>query len=348
MVQKPTVVYQYALNLKDQVVNVADLPRTIETRRDIYHCLSCEQLLRPVLGEIRQKHFRHEVEVNCSPETYLHQLAKRLFFQIYKNCLQTNTPFGLELQIERNCSICQQELGFSCQLEPEPKVFNLAKLFPLISIEIQDGEFIPDILLSNEKGEKVYVEFVVTHISTEQKIGSGARIIELSFETEDDLEPIRERLISKNHSKTKLFNFKDIVKTRNNGPVCNRKVYFFLLYTDGRALIICDTATNYKSRLKGGNIAYSKPLPHGGPQIYFDELEKAFQEKRKIRSCFLCRYHGDNLYREDDERPIYCKFLKKVFVSTEAVPCEYYRADPTAFPSQNNIDRIVNALFHRG
>jgi competence CoiA-like predicted nuclease len=67
--------YRYALDEDHQVVDVEDLT---EADRKDYECIACGHVLRPVMGEIRHKHFRHQVEadVECSGETYLHRLGK--------------------------------------------------------------------------------------------------------------------------------------------------------------------------------------------------------------------------------------------------------------------------------
>ncbi|GAP18926.1 competence protein CoiA family protein [Levilinea saccharolytica] len=335
MAKEFTVKYQYALNSKDEIQNINALSKTDEIRREIYRCISCGNSLRPVLGEVRKKHFRHVVEANCNPETYLHQLAKRLFFHVYTDCLEKGSPFNIELYENWVCTSCKDEFEITCELDPKLIKFDLVKLFPNISIETPDGSFIPDILLSNGNGEKLFIEFVVTHVSSEEKRNSGARIIELSLEDEEDLEPIQQKLITQTYFKAEFLNFKKIVKTRCSFPSCNNKLFFFLLKTDGGAYVLNDTPKKYKLRLEKGDIEFSKVLPHGGPQIYIDELENAYHAKKKIRNCFLCRYHGENIFRDDDEGPIYCKFLKQKYVSTRAVSCEYYRADPKAFPSQN-------------
>ncbi len=201
MAKEFTVKYQYALNSKDEILNINALSKTDEIRREIYQCISCGKSLRPVLGEVRKKHFRHVVEANCNPETYLHQLAKRLFFQVYSDCLETGSPFNIELYENWVCTSCKDEFEIICELDPKLIKFDLVKLFPNISIETPDGSFIPDILLSNGNGEKLFIEFVVTHVLTEEKRNSGARIIELSLEDEDDLEPIQKRLITQTNFK---------------------------------------------------------------------------------------------------------------------------------------------------
>jgi hypothetical protein len=53
-----TVKNQYALNSKAEILNINALSKTDEIRREIYRRISCEKSLRPVLGEVRKKHFR--------------------------------------------------------------------------------------------------------------------------------------------------------------------------------------------------------------------------------------------------------------------------------------------------
>lgn len=67
--------YRYAADDDDKVLDI--LSEQVIKGKD-YTCLSCGGTLRPVKGEERQHHFRHKIQTNCSPETYLHNLAKRV------------------------------------------------------------------------------------------------------------------------------------------------------------------------------------------------------------------------------------------------------------------------------
>ncbi|MEN6572362.1 MAG: hypothetical protein ABFD24_11005 [Anaerolineaceae bacterium] len=331
------VKYQYALNSKGEILPISDLENTKETRRDIYRCISCEKLLRPVLGEVRQRHFRHIVEANCSPETYLHQLAKRLFAQVYRKCLETESPFYAGLYEKQVCTSCNAEFGITCELKPKYSTFDLTKLFPHLSIEIPDGDFIPDILLSNGKGINLYIEFVVSHASSEEKRSSGTRIIEIRLENESDLDPIINRVITQEDENIDFLNFKTPTKLIETCPSCNKELFFFMLKKDGRAYILVDTISKYRKRLCNGDIAFSELMPQEDLSYYAEEVEKAYHAKRKVFNCYLCRYHGENIYRNENEGPIYCRFLKKKYVSTQAANCEYYRPDPKVFPSQKKL-----------
>ena len=103
MVDKTKIKYRFACGSTGRVVDVKTLVKD-QVKEDMYQCVACGEPLTPVLGEIRQKHFRHVVEADCSRESYLHQLGKLLFLQTYRHCLATNTPFVIELPEQRICT----------------------------------------------------------------------------------------------------------------------------------------------------------------------------------------------------------------------------------------------------
>ena len=70
--------YRFAYNYQKELIDVQTLSKEHKLATDNFKCLSCEHEMVAVLGEKRIKHFRHKVitEINCSPETYLHKIAK--------------------------------------------------------------------------------------------------------------------------------------------------------------------------------------------------------------------------------------------------------------------------------
>ena len=102
--------YQYAINSIGKIVNAVDLIASIEVRSKTYKCLSCGNILIPVLGEKIKKHFRHkaDIQVQCSPETYLHKLGKSRFYDIYNSCLDEKLPFWIEIEVKQKCKFQKQ------------------------------------------------------------------------------------------------------------------------------------------------------------------------------------------------------------------------------------------------
>lgn len=221
------VQYQYAIDENDIVINIQNLDRKPEVRLKRYYCLSCNKQLRPVLGDIRQKHFRHLHSNVCNNETYLHNLSKRLFFQIYSQCLETNTSFDIALNQKVECVACMANLDISCELEQKLKRYSLSSLFTKITLEKYCDGFIADVLLENEKEVELFIEFAVTHSVSVEKVSSGKRIIEISITDEKCLKSIYEKLFSESNPKCKFINFKSpepkIVERTN----CNSKKRFF-------------------------------------------------------------------------------------------------------------------------
>lgn len=333
---------QYAKDENNKVINVFDLHRAPDIRKKSFFCFSCNQQVVPVLGDVRQKHFRHlSTNDYCSFETYLHNLSKQLFFEVYSQCLETNTSFDIELQQNVICNSCKEDLDISCPVESQLVKFSVTRYFSKIYLEHYCDGYIPDVLLTNEKGEKLFIEFAVTHFSSCEKVKSGVRIIELFIFDETSLRPIYDRLFSQADLSINFMNFVQpethIVKKNN----CNKKFYFFMLKTDGSAYILEGSVNKYRYQLAKCEIAYSKRIAveyRDFLYAYRENLISAYRQNLLVKNCFLCRYHAinnlsDAYYLVDDTEwgPIFCKFLRKVFTSTFAVTCQYYRPDPKVF-----------------
>jgi hypothetical protein len=91
--------YRYALNPKNQLIDILDLPADLRARdKGPFHCLSCAGILiAKTRGKIRQKHFAHAAEVPCRPESYLHLLGKHVFIETFKAHQASQTPLTIHL-----------------------------------------------------------------------------------------------------------------------------------------------------------------------------------------------------------------------------------------------------------
>lgn len=184
-----------------------------------YICIGCGNPLTPALGNIRQHHFRHKVVTNCSPETYLHRLAKEKFYEIYKHCRENGIPFEISFSVVWNCNHFDWiPEALRCK-KPHLETYDLTKYFPTIDLETGHGEFIPDILLRNSKGEVLYFEIKASHGCTRKKISSGNRIIEVRIDCEKDIEEFTNLKITES-PKIKFFNF---IRQERTGDFCKGK-----------------------------------------------------------------------------------------------------------------------------
>lgn len=223
--------YKYALIGDGELIEIDSVLES--DRQKKFTCIECEKQLIPALGNIRQPHFKHKVEANCSPESYLHKLAKLKFYEVYKNCLDNSIPFLINFAVDWNCNHYDWiPEALRCK-KPHTETHNLTKYFPTINLEVPHGKFIPDILLRNPKGEAIYIEIKVSHGCTPEKINSGHGIIEIEIDCEKDIEGIINREITES-PKVKFLNF-----TRNFvGDYCQGK---------------CDSQTNHCAMLVDSN-----------------------------------------------------------------------------------------------
>ena len=203
-----SIKYRYAIDSNQKVVDAFYLDRN-EIKDLIFRCLGCGNILTPVLGQKRRKHFRHkaDMEINCSPETYLHKLAKTRFYEVYQECLKQELPFIIEYQVNEICTRYKSDYLVACEYGKSTRQFDLTQYFRSISLEKREDIFIPDVLLTSDSEIKLFVEIFLSHESTLDKIQSGYRIIELDISSEDDINLIDQKHISENDS-VKFYNFK--------------------------------------------------------------------------------------------------------------------------------------------
>lgn len=329
--------YQYAKDENEKLINIGNL-NALNRKNSKFYCIGCGNELIARLGKIKVHHFAHKKIVICSGETYLHLLGKQLFFENYTNCLNEGKPFTIEIYQKRTCNHYEKELGFKCKLPRITTKFDLTQFFDKISIERREGSFIADIMLTSKKGkDKLFIEIAVTHLSTEQKLNSKYRIIELKIENEEDFEPIKRRYLNVKDSKVKFKNFKT---NEINASLCkgNCKINynFFTLNKDGRCLLKQRNLKQIKNHLaseKDKIVKYeiSKDFGYNYPEIFKKGLATFAQQNLKVKNCFVCRYHAENnswQYYEDTKGvPIFCKFLKIICNSNEAVICRYYKLE---------------------
>ena len=231
----------------------------------------------------------------------------------------------------RKCNHCEQVI---CEMLPELFSYDLTKKFKDIRLEKHDGVFIPDLLLSTESGEKLYVEIAVTHSSSQEKISSGAKIIELKIESEEDLAVIDSCCLSEENVIVEFINFDRKEIKGDYSSECRNGVSVFILNTNGAARIKGVCWHEYEELLKDKGPYYKLVEFKGSVSVtYRRELEQAYLDGLKICNCFLCRYHGKPTLRQREEtgKSIFCKFLKKLYYSNDAVNCKYYKPDKSRF-----------------
>jgi len=306
--------YQYALDES----RALDIGSDDVVRGKEYTCLSCGNVLIPVLGEIRQRHFRHKIQVDCSSETYLHNLAKRMFFQTYNECLNNSRPYFLEYCVPTHCNACK-EYG-PCETGHVLKCTDLTQHFKEISMESRDSEFIPDILLKRGS-ETLYVEIAVTHFVEENKTSSGKRIIEISVNNENDVELITSCELSERDNRVSIRNFRLTPIDGNFANECRKTVNCFVLYSNGKSKLGPLTVLEYESLVVKG--IYVEKTPTYGAEAFINKVAELHLKGMKIKNCWLCTFHCLHFRTRDS----YCQLLKKHLENkNQAVDCPKYKA----------------------
>lgn len=337
--------YSFAKNECGEIVEIDKVNN--ENRGAVFLCISCNSELIPRLGSKKAHHFAHKSLVNCSGETYLHNLAKKLFIQEYKSCLDSQIPFDLEYESVNKCSFLEEKRSQSfecqsksCQTRIENK-FNLISSFTEIYEEKRDGDFVPDIMLFDPKrNEKIYVEMAFTHDCEKEKIDSGTKIIEFKVRSEDDLIIFKERTIGLSLPYIRRYNFQ-IKKTEMNcDGNCSERAKAFYLFKSGKSILLDYPISKHYQNYKKGNVSYMSISDTKRNDLeddwfdihdYLSHLIKAYEKGFLIKNCHLCRYHALNTNPYNDG-PIFCKADRAVCVSSNvAMNCEKYRPDPIVY-----------------
>lgn len=163
-----------------------------DRKNHTYICPHCGDVLFPILGEIREIHFRHQTK-ECSYNGYLHSIAERAFMEEYKKCLNEGLPFLLESKRQVRCSTSCRV--WDCQKHYTQVTTDLTKKYTKASLEqrvsIDGHSRRPDILLESDEGEQLWVEIWVSHESDQDKKKENA-IIEIKIVSEKDTDAFHE------------------------------------------------------------------------------------------------------------------------------------------------------------
>jgi hypothetical protein len=329
--KKGKIKYKYARS-EAGIVFINDLENTSEVRKKIFTCISCGNLLIPKLGKIKQKHFAHKHVCDCSLETYLHRLAKEKFFEEYNNCLKDNMPFYVEVPLELYCDAHQEKFGLTCQLNSKKQKFDITKKYKDIRLEAEFGGFIPDIsLFTLDEKEKIFIEIFVTHKSTDKKIGSGFKIIEIHITQEEDIEAFQNRILSEQDGiKFYGFNIKP-VKTKCPGErQCPNKLRVFKVFKNGKSICTTQGLPGVANLLSSppNSVIYHEIIEdnhYWSGDDYIAKVIDVYAKGIPIKNCYLCKYQGDNKRWNDEGKPIFCCCFKFVCNSSQAAECEAFR-----------------------
>lgn len=190
--------YKGALTSNGRFISISDI--TEENRHNTtYTCMGCGKRLFPVLGEKRVHHFRHEEGAECSDyNRYLHEYAKaelkRRFDEGETFIIEYNAHFqcvkyeSCQVRLNHKWMLCSYDWTHKEDLKKKYDTCTPEKGF---YEELEEGKrrYVADLKLTSSTDGKLpptILEVWVNHECTEQKRNSGARIIEIKIEKEED------------------------------------------------------------------------------------------------------------------------------------------------------------------
>ena len=295
--------YSYAFDESGTLVNVREASRNCS-----YYCPCCGEIMIPHMGEIRRWHFTHKSGAKCNYETYLHKIAKIRI----KNSFDEANVFQISFSPEIICSVadCPLNVQKPCTWR-DIRSFDIKKFYDTCSIEKSVGQFFGDLVLSNSKRPEIppmLIEIFVSHKSTDEKLNSEYRIIEIKVNSEESIEEI----VSK-HSITELVYYKnewsdgiDLVKFVNfHGesyeiPTEKHQHSKFHFWIDERQLFHFDSLDEYNY----SNLCLTPTSSELSNSIFrIDaafpiQLDFAFSEMIKsgvdIKYCNMCKFYRHN------------------------------------------------------
>lgn len=316
--------YRFAVNENGKSVDATLLGNA--DRKD-YTCISCNSTVRPVLGQIRVKHFRHyHQQVNCSHESYLHSMAKKVFFETYSGCLKEKRPYLIVHKSKQKCKSC--EFG-PCEIRQCHRDVDLTAYYQAIELEKENEGFRPDLLLIGNNEQVMFIEIAVTHFSEEKKLESGVKIIEITIDSEDDIAKLAEPSLSTS-LRYKLVNFKIKDEFINYSEQCKKDRAIFCVHNSGKVVVTRMNVSNIKRDELSSKYPFVEILDENSREAFFTGLLSALEQGIYLKNCFACRYAARNHQYSDEALPIFCKYRKEKFASNDASSCPYYRQDVIA------------------
>lgn len=331
---KENVQYRYALDEAGRTVDVSTLKNHTATSGRVFHCLGCGELMVARLGEQLAHHFAHKANSHCSGETYLHQLAKQVFREEFELCLAQNQAFQIELLQRWVCDYHGAASAQICQTQAKLRVYDLVPDVSAVKLETSVQDFVPDLTLVGRRGKPdIWVEMAVTHRCSSAKLKAGRRIIEISIQSEADVELFRQHKLSAQDPRVKFIHFpervpKDMCQWYKHCQLMKRLI---LIYPDGRLDVrYIEKNTSLSEAIKQKAVWCMEEFIHRGDQpvteaqyeqllkqaaIKWDEAARAAGQV--IRSCGLCEHYD----RAGDAG---CVKFKTQVPWREAIRCEEF------------------------
>ncbi len=334
--------YRYAYLDDGETIISSDDINNSNSKQHKYSCIGCgnELLPRALDSSYERPHFYHENKVNCSSETYLHKLAKKLI----KDKFDNNDTFLIGYDATKNCSNSACKYRTSHCEEGIFHKIDLKKYYDTCSLEASVKGYIADVLLTDSKDPKkepILIEVCVSHPSEMEKRESGLKIIEIKIINEQDIIDLRNNDIirqtlfaSKNEMHVEFISFKENILFQNKVKI-QRYVYEPKQNPMGYLTDIdCDKASK-KLRI-GSELELNivkKNLVVGN-----EFVACAWMANHKgLRRCRLCKFYYATQYEDRPKCRLSTKYGTPIYPEmTYAEQCRSYRYEERF----SNLDKL--------
>lgn len=332
--KKKTIKYEWAL-FDNNLVHISEVTHEMRELQKFRSPVSNEPMTAYLDGKFK-KHFHHlNQNTNYCNETYLHETGKYLFYRKYNEALNKGLPYFLEYEQEFQCQKTSKQTSIKCDIVKDFEEFDLTKKFKYIKLESYHNGLKPDIiLLSEDEIDVIYIEIAVTHESSEQKIDSGNRIIEIKLNSEIDLDLLKGNRISMKDIGIEFHNFKSITSNVEHCPTrhgyCRTIRSALKIKNDGNYEFIEDTLGNLSEiMLNDETSEITIYEEHNNSflnkkKLEFKKLKDLSEQGVKVRDCRVCQNSiTDGL--EWEYSRLYCKSYKMKVRRNLAAECEKIR-----------------------
>jgi len=298
-----TATYRYAYDNKKSIIDVKSISREDRKTLSPFMCISCGTELIPRLGQKVSKHFAHKNLGECSGEGYLHKLAKTVFYNTYKQCIEEHKPFFYPFHVIHRCSSFDNIFPeYSCD-QIDSKHYDLTQTFPKVELEGFNQGFRADVLLSSEDLSKILmIEIAVSHECSDEKLKSGIPIIEIKINNEGDVEHLRSADFKEiyKHTKVSRYNLKRNIKTypRCNGTCRNKnqKIFAFVVYKNGKQYLGNFDPSKLARAINNREAVFVRRFYQAAFDMKLEKhiaelVEEAALENIAVKNCRNCRHY---------------------------------------------------------
>lgn len=303
---KQNCFHRYAIDNNGEITSIDAIQ--IEDRHNGYCCVSCGSAMIPVLGKIREHHFRHKTDA-CSYESYIHKLWKQYIFEQWQKLSHLYVTYSVDYCCDKTktCKLLAASKTLRCSGTIEQETVDLKDKYDTCEIEGVYGGYRADLLLSNSHNPDIvptFIEICYKHPCNEKKQLAGIPIIELQV-TDDNLQ-LPQRLTESptlipGFGKRQGGNFGVVLYGFDRKRQVSHNVRRFCVYQDENGINhgkIDETVLSCHS--------LDEHLPDSMLEIVVVEnksmndssffefgIRMAAKNGIKIRHCLYCRYYGN-------------------------------------------------------